>query len=129
MHSGNQTEEDEFEEVGYPEDLITDKCEGFQLIPQSKSIMFPAKKGYFQAFTDGVKVKVTNLYYKLQQSSTLIQDLTIGPNNCYFLGTRIKSRKELAERHKNLIYFTYRDFDQPICHKSEKLYNDTCTLV
>lgn len=129
MNNSSHDQDDEFEAIDLPEDSQQETCEGFNVIPQSNSLILPAKKGYIKTFTDGFKVTVTNLYYKFQENTHRVQDLKIHGGNCFFLGTTIKSTKELGEAYKNLFYFTYREFDSPILYKSQRLYNDTCTLI
>lgn len=126
MKTENNEDEEDFFEVEDFKEHCPEIFAGFQLVPQPKSILMPSKKGYMQALADEVKVKVTNLYYKLQESSKRIHELKIVPGDCYFLGTRIKSHDDLTERYEKLIYFSYREFDIPIVHQSQKLFNDTC---
>lgn len=124
-------DDDEFKKIG---DIEYDECTeyldlgGFQLVEASKSVLATSKKGFMQSLTDGVKVKVTNIYYNMQDAPKWISEVNIAPDDCYILGNKVNNTKELKEIHENLFYFSYRDFKVPIKFKGQQFFNDTCTI-
>lgn len=131
MRSNDEDHDDEFELVTDSHDKPeknSDSFMGFHMVPESKSQIMPAKKGYIQTLKDELKVKVTNFYYKLQQASTPIRELAIPKDDCFFLGKPVQSTEQLAKWHSELMYFSYREFNEPIHYQSKKLFNDTCRL-
>lgn len=121
----HQSDED-FQEISDKDS--NDDMGGFQVVDASHSYLSPTKKGFMQKLTDGVKVKMTNLYYHFQNEPKNISELKFAPGDCIFLGREVKDTKELQELCKNTIFFTYREFKEPIKYNSSHYYNDTCKL-
>lgn len=124
----NESDDDEFQSIDEKAGQECVDLGGFQLVEPSNSVLLPSKKGLMQAFTDGVKVKVTNLYYNMQDAPKCVSQIKFQPGDCYILGKRILSSKELKDTHKSLLYFSYREFKDPIKYKGQQFFNDTCKV-